>query len=95
MLKKIKTNVMSVLMVANNFCTSCKRSFFVHSKTELLECCIEIINGVKGIPNRAKNSTCFSCKREFWVHTEDELLECSLEIIQSVKDLDSNRDNKE
>ena len=80
---------------ANNFCTSCKRSFFVHSKTELLECCIKIINGVKGLPNHEKNRTCFSCKRDFKMHTDDELLECSLEIIQSVKDLDSNRDNKE
>ena len=79
---------------ANNFCTYCKRSFFVHSKTEILECCIEIINGVKGLPNHEKNSTCFSCKRDFKMHTDDELLECSLEIIQNVKDLDSNRDNK-
>ena len=80
---------------ANNFCTSCKRSFFVHSKTEILECCTEIIKGVKGLPNREKNSTCFSCKRKLLMHTEDELLECSLEIIQNVKSLNSNRDNKE
>ncbi len=86
---------MSVLMVANNTCTSCKRSFFVHSKTELLECCIKIINDVKGLPNREKNSTCFSCKRDFKMHTDAELLECSLDIIQNVKSLNSNHDNKE
>jgi len=80
---------------ANNFCTSCKRSFFVHSKTELLECSIKIINGVKGLPNHEKNRTCFSCKRNFKMHTDDELLECSLEIMQNVKSLNSNRNNKE
>jgi len=80
---------------ANNFCTFCTRSFFVHTKTEILECCTAIIKGVKGLPKLEKNSPCFSCKREFRMHTEDELLECSLKIIQSVKDLDSNRDNKE
>jgi hypothetical protein len=79
----------------NNFCTFCTRSFFVHTKLEILECCTAIIIGVKGLPKREKNSTCYSCKRELSMHTDDELLECSLKIIQSVKDLDSNRNNKE
>ena len=79
----------------SKICYSCKKERSAHTKDELLKCTLEIIQGVKGLPNREKNSTCFSCKRKLLMHTESELLECSLEIIQNVKSLNSNRDNKE
>jgi len=87
--------VAKLLKNMSKICYSCKKEFDVHTKDELLKCTLEIIQGVKGLPNREKNSTCFSCKRELPMHTENELLECSLEIIKGVKGLDSNRDNKE
>ena len=79
----------------SKICSSCKKERSAHTKDELVKCTLDIIQGVKGLPNREKNSTCFSCKRKLLMHTEDELLECSLEIIQNVKSLNSNRDNKE
>ena len=47
MLKKIKTNVMSVLMVANKICTECNRFFNEHSTDELLECVTIIAKDLK------------------------------------------------
>lgn len=50
MLKKIKTNVMSVLMavkMTNKPCTECNRFLNEHSDDELAECALNIIKDMK------------------------------------------------